>query len=89
MPAVEIHIMGKVQGVFFRASVEEKASALGLCGFAQNEKDGSVFLIAEGTQENLDNLIAWCHQGPPRARVDKVTVKPRSQEGFIDFKVKR
>ena len=31
--------------------------------------------MAQGTTENIDTLIAWCHHGPERARVDKVEVK--------------
>lgn len=68
-------IFGKVQGVFFRASTERQAIMLGLVGTVQNKDDGSVYLIAEGGEENLKTLEAWCHHGPPGAKVSNLKVK--------------
>ena len=62
-------ITGKVQGVFFRGSTREMAEQSGVKGEVKNMPDGSVQLIAEGEEETVDALIAWCHYGPPRAEV--------------------
>ncbi len=69
---VSIKIFGIVQGVFFRESTREKANELGLSGFVRNESDGSVYIDAEGSEEDLRGLISWCHQGPRLSRVDRV-----------------
>jgi acylphosphatase len=83
-------VRGRVQGVWFRASTAERATALGLRGRAENLPDGSVRVHAAGTPAALDALIAWLHAGPPMARVDAVEVEvidPASREwpeGFLD-----
>ncbi len=63
-------VRGRVQGVWFRASTAERATALGLRGRAENRPDGSVLVHAAGAPAALDALIAWLHVGPPMARVD-------------------
>jgi acylphosphatase len=87
---VSMKISGKVQGVFFRASTQEKAEELGLTGFVQNEPDGTVYLEAEGNPETIKQLEAWAHHGPEKARVDKVEVKELDKlEGFKKFEQRR
>ncbi len=85
-----MRVHGKVHGVFFRASTEEKAQGLGLTGFVQNEPDGTVYLEAEGSAAALEQLEQWVHQGPTRARVEKVEVEEKeSIEGFERFEQRR
>ena len=71
---VRVHAMifGRVQGVFFRATTQQQAAGLQLAGWVRNRRDGTVELVAEGPAEQVDALIAWCHDGPPMARVDRV-----------------
>ncbi len=66
--AVYIRVTGRVQGVFFRGSVEEEARALGLRGWVRNVTDGSVEAVAEGDRESVERLVAFCRRGPPLAR---------------------
>ncbi|MBS1545250.1 MAG: acylphosphatase [Bacteroidetes bacterium] len=84
-----VRIQGKVQGVFFRASTQQQASALGLHGFTRNESDGSVYIEAEGPADSLEQFIKWCHQGPPRATVHRVEVSEQPSRGFHGFEVRR
>ena len=87
---IAIRVHGKVHGVFFRASTQEKAKELGLMGFVQNEPDGTVYLEAEGDAEALAQLEQWTHEGPSRARVEKVEVQELGVlAGFVDFEVRR
>lgn len=72
MPTARFLVVGKVQGVFFRASTRERALDLGLRGRASNLADGGVEVIAEGQAAALDALEAWLQHGPPAARVDSV-----------------
>lgn len=74
--ARRIRVRGRVQGVFFRASAADHARALALRGFARNEPDGSVLVLAAGSVASLDELVRWLHEGPPMARVDSVAVEP-------------
>lgn len=90
MKRISIHVRGKVQGVFYRASTVTKAQQLGVNGFVRNEPDGSVYMEAEGNEDKLNELIAWCRFGPPRARVDEVTVETHATlRSFTDFRVSR
>ena len=81
-----IHITRQVQGVNFRPSAQRLAGQIGLTGYARNQPDGSVLIVAEGSTEALDELIAWCKVGgPPRATVDKVEVSPGVPAGYQHF----
>ena len=84
-----IIVKGEVQGVFFRASAAEKAAALGVRGRAENLADGSVKILAEGNGKNIEELVAWCGEGPPRATVESVEVEWTEPAGeFRDFRIK-
>lgn len=89
MRHVNIKISGRVQGVFFRASTKELADALGLSGFVRNEPDESVYVEAEGGEEAIEKLVAWCHSGPPTARVATVETSEGNAIGFKGFEVRR
>lgn len=85
----KIRVRGIVQGVFFRKSTFEKATQLGLSGFVKNEEDGSVFIEARGTAEDLNSLLAWCNEGPPRAEVEAVDFHEAELKDFDGFSIKR
>lgn len=86
---LSILVAGKVQGVFYRASARDKATELGLTGFAQNKEDGCVHIVVEGEDERLIEFEKWCWQGPPRARVTHVKSEPREIINFAAFEIKR
>jgi acylphosphatase len=73
MRRISIIVSGKVQGVFYRASTEKEAKKIGVTGFVRNEPNGNVYIEAQGTEAQLEELIKWCKRGPERARVDAVT----------------
>lgn len=89
MITVFIKVYGKVQGVFFRQSTIAKAKEHSITGYTFNAHDGTVEIMAQGTQENIDALVAWCHRGPERARVDKVEVKGvEEKSSFRSFELR-
>lgn len=71
-------VQGRVQGVGFRYWTVGRARKLGLVGWVRNRGDGSVELLAAGTQDSLDSLAAALWQGPPAAAVKKVETGPVS-----------
>jgi acylphosphatase len=75
LKTISITVSGKVQGIFYRQSAKEKATALDITGSVKNLDDGSVYIIASGAKEQLDELTRWCYIGPPHATVTKVEVK--------------
>jgi acylphosphatase len=84
-----ITVTGKVQGVFYRQSAKEKALALGLTGTVKNMPNGSVHIMASGTPQQLNQLVAWCKQGPPKAVVEEVQVEKIAPHAFFGFTVIR
>lgn len=78
-------VLGDVQGVGYRAATQRRACELGLGGWVRNRPDGSVELEAEGHQRALHDLLLWCEQGPPLARVRRVIsseVPPNGSDWF-------
>lgn len=67
-------VSGRVQGVAFRAATRQQARLLGLTGWVRNCADGTVEMLAEGERSRLQQLVDWCHEGPPAARVTQVEV---------------
>lgn len=68
-------VHGRVQGVGFRLFVESQARALGLTGFVRNLGDPRIVeVLAEGTRDQLDALLAQLHIGPRSSRVERVDV---------------
>ena len=67
-----LHITGKVQGVWYRASAKDKAIDLGLKGKVWNTKDEAVGVIAQGPEDKVMEFIEWCRKGPPLAKVVNV-----------------
>jgi acylphosphatase len=74
-------VTGRVQGVSYRAATASEARRLGVVGWVRNRADGSVELEAEGPDDRVAALLAWCAQGPPAARVAAVAVEERSPTG--------
>lgn len=85
MTRARVRVLGRVQGVFFRAELRDRALALRVAGWVRNAPDGSVEAVLEGEDERVDRLLAWCRRGPSGARVESVSVKweePRGADGF-------
>jgi len=69
---IHIRIFGRVQGVGFRAWACRKANDLDLSGWVRNRSNGSVEILAEGSDQNTDMFLSLCQKGPLFARVDKI-----------------
>ncbi|MDH5611474.1 MAG: acylphosphatase [Gammaproteobacteria bacterium] len=75
-------ISGRVQGVFYRASAQHQASALGLRGWVRNLVDGRVELLACGDQKALDELEKWLKIGPEYAKVSNIEIIKENQKAL-------
>ena len=71
---VRLRIRGRVQGVFYRAWTVGEAQARGLSGWVRNRSDGTVEAVVSGPADKVDDLIAACRSGPPRAAVTAIDV---------------
>ena len=88
MRHVELVVEGKVQGVFFRKHTQQIAMQLGIKGFVRNQPDGSVYIIASGSLENIQQLIEWCKIGPRAAVVESVNINDVDEQSFEKFEIK-
>ncbi len=83
-----IFVTGKVQGVYFRQNTKQVATRHNVTGWVRNLPDGRVEAVLEGDQMAVNEVIEWCHVGPPKASVQDVNVKFEKYTGeFVDFSV--
>ena len=86
---ISIQVSGKVQGVFYRQSVKEKAIELNITGEVRNLPDGRVFILATGEPSQLNALVEWCWQGPKKAIVTEVQHETCVFQPFETFTIAR
>jgi len=89
MKTVRLIIKGKVQGVFYRATAKDVADLTGVKGWVKNLPDNNVEITATAAEETLQRFINWCKQGPPKAKVDDVTIEQLDLEEFNGFRIIR
>jgi acylphosphatase len=83
-------VSGHVQGVYFRAFVQDQAQMLNLTGWVRNRWSGVVEVVAEGSRQKLEQLLAALRQGPPTSVVDDVCDEWLDATGeFTSFEVSR
>lgn len=75
MKQVSLNVSGRVQGVWFRVETKRKADYLGVFGSVKNMVDGTVYIEACGSNQQIDHSIEWCKKGPPLSRVDHIEMK--------------
>ena len=69
-------VVGRVQGVSYRASMQRRAIELGVSGWVRNLADRRVAFLIKGSPTQVDALIDWARQGPRFARVDTIHTEP-------------
>jgi acylphosphatase len=81
-------VHGLVQGVFFRDAVWRRASSTGVSGWVRNTRHGAVEAVFEGDRGAVEALVAFCHEGPRSARVDRVDETEEPAEGLSGFAIR-
>ena len=81
-------IYGHIQGVGFRYFTWQYALKIGVMGFVRNLADGSVEVVAVGSESQIEALDAWLQHGPRTAIVDNVFVEDYlGEKEFTAFQV--
>lgn len=89
MRELRAHIMGRVQGVFFRANAKANADTLGLVGYAENAPDGSLRIVAQGSEGRLKVFEDFCRMGPSEAEIEHVDITWGGPDGtYVDFDIR-
>ncbi len=81
-------VHGLVQGVFFRDTVRRHAQSHGVAGWVRNNPDGTVEAVFEGEPEAVERLVAFVHEGPSGAIVERVDVIDEAGEGLSGFSIR-
>lgn len=84
-----VFVSGRVQGVFFRATTRDEARKRGISGWVKNLPDGRVEAVFEGEENDVKEMVSFCHEGSRVARVEDVDVKwEEHQDEFSDFEIR-
>lgn len=88
MPRVgrQVRVIGRVQGVFFRAWTAEQAESLEVSGWVRNCPDGSVEAHLAGEASLVEQMVNRMRDGPPHAMVSEIQVErvdPEMAEEFL------
>lgn len=84
---LKLKIIGRVQGVAFRASTQRIAYENDIKGFVKNMDDGSVYAEFEGDDFQLKRIVDWCWKGPDMAEVNNVFIEEGPLQGFSSFRI--
>jgi acylphosphatase len=85
--AVRLRVYGIVHGVVFRASMAEVAASNSVAGWVRNKTDGSVEAFLEGEEADVKHVLEWAKRGPPRARVDSISVTKAGVRKVRGFRI--
>jgi acylphosphatase len=86
---IHIWVKGRVQGVGFRAFVQQTGVTLGLSGWVRNVGYDGVETVAEGPCDRLEIFEASVRSGPRGGRVEETKVEWEIPQGeFKNFQVK-
>jgi acylphosphatase len=81
-------VHGSVQGVFFRDTTRRLAQQRDVAGWVRNNRDGTVEAVFEGDEGAVERLVAFAHDGPRGAQVERVEVFDEEPEGLSAFAIR-
>ncbi len=84
---LQLFYSGKVQGIGFRYTVMDIASQLKICGWVKNLDDGRVEIIAEASEDMLNNFLQEISQHFSGYIKDLTTKWLPASGEFRDFQV--
>lgn len=89
MKRIRILIEGRLQGVNFRYHTQQQAQKLALAGFVRNLSDGRIEIDAQGEDEMVEKMLAWCQQGPQSSQIKSILFRyDEPSENASDFVVR-
>ncbi len=83
----KINVSGRVQGVGFRYNAAKEARNHGITGFVKNLSNGSVYIEAEGSADDLNTFVEWCKRGPAFGSVESVNVDSYPPVNYDEFRI--
>ena len=87
--AKHVRVIGRVQGVFYRAWAQSQARELGVSGWIRNCPDGSVEAHLGGEEDCVGRMIERMGRGPANAEVEDIEVTDAAPEDLGRFELRR
>ena len=90
--ALKLKVLGRVQRVGYRGYLLDLAVEEGVSGYAKNERDGSVTVLAQGDETGLARFASGVKSPPPPAavkRVQEISVRPLAKLKHFEIKFGR
>ena len=90
MQTKQFFVFGRVQGVGFRFFTLQEAKQIGITGYVKNREDGSVAVVAQGSEAQIQQLRLWLSKGPRTSQVERVIEQNyQANERFEQFVILR
>lgn len=90
MQTKQFFVFGRVQGVGFRFFTLQEAKQIGVTGYVKNREDGSVAVVAQGSEAQIQQLRLWLSKGPRTSQVERVIEQNyQTNERFEQFIILR
>lgn len=87
LKTIQFTVSGRVQGVGFRYAVQNKARTLGITGWVRNCANGDVEGVAQGEDDELNELGKWLWSGAKHATVTNVDSRVIRRERISRFQI--
>jgi acylphosphatase len=82
----EIIVKGTVQKTGYRDYVQEKARSLNIKGYVQNQRDGSLKIVCEASEDALKNFVKLINVKQDLIAVEKIeTIKKQPAKGEYEY----
>ncbi len=82
-------LTGRVQGVGFRWFAKRTAENFNIFGYAKNEYDGSVLVVAQGLIENVESFELELSKGPSYGRIINMSIEyPDNDNVYKHFEIR-
>lgn len=89
MQTKQFFVFGRVQGVGFRFFTLQEAKQIGVTGYVKNREDGSVAVVAQGCEAQIQQLRLCLSKGPRTSQVERVIEQNyQANERFEQFIIK-
>lgn len=83
-------VTGHVQGVGFRFFTLQEAGKIGIKGYVKNRPEGSVEVVAMGSEAQITAFRNWLQKGPPTSVVRNLIEQSyQGSEQFERFEIRR
>lgn len=83
MEVYKFIVTGRVQGVFYRKFVSQKAMAKQLEGYIKNLSDGTVEVVVALFDEDLEMFKNILHEGSPLSHVEKIEMTVLEEDDLV------